>query len=131
MARSVVRDAHESKTDKDAFLFKKHKGAAAKLSCMDHLLMENRHGLVADTQVTQVVGTAEREAAFDMDGMLSSTHRVTLGGDKNYETQRSARTTCVAPTWRHRSHRSGYFQLIESESSTSLAKIPRDFVWLT
>lgn len=49
--------------------------------------MENRHGLVVDAQVTQATGTAEREAAIDMAGALSGTHRVTLGADKNYDTQ--------------------------------------------
>jgi len=39
-----------SKTDKDALLFKKHKGAAVKLSDMGHLLMENRNGLVVDAR---------------------------------------------------------------------------------
>ena len=81
------RDTHESKTDKDALLFKKSKGTAAKLSYMGHLLMENRHGLVVDAQVTQATGTAERAAAVDMAGALSGTHRVTLGADKNYDTQ--------------------------------------------
>lgn len=53
------RDTHESKTDKDAYLYKKSKGTAAKLSYLGHLLMENRHGLVVDAQVTQATGTAE------------------------------------------------------------------------
>ena len=81
------RDTHESKTDKDALLFKKSKGTAAKLSYQGHILMENRHGLVVDAQVTQATGTAEREAAIDMAGALSGTHRVTLGADKNYDTR--------------------------------------------
>ena len=81
------RDTHESKTDKDALLFKKSKGVAAKLSYMGHLLMENRHGLVTDARVTQATGTAEREAAVDMVAALSGTHRVTLGADKNYDTR--------------------------------------------
>mgnify|MGYP001819839000 CR=1 FL=1 len=42
------RDTHESKTDKDALLFKKSKGTAAKLSYQGHILMENCHGLVVD-----------------------------------------------------------------------------------
>lgn len=33
---------------------------------MGHLLMENRHGLAVDAQVTQATGTAEREAAIAM-----------------------------------------------------------------
>ncbi|MGA7800865.1 MAG: IS5 family transposase, partial [Gammaproteobacteria bacterium] len=81
------RDTHESKTDKDALLFKKSKGTGAKLSYMGHILMENRHGLVVSAQVTQATGTAEREAAVEMVQALSGTHRVTLGADKNYDTQ--------------------------------------------
>ena len=53
------RDTHDSKTDKDAYLYKKSKRTAAKLSYLGHLLMENRHGLVVDAQVTQATGTAE------------------------------------------------------------------------
>ena len=81
------RDTHESKTDKDALLFKKGKGKEAKLNYMGHILMENRHGLVVDAQVTQATGKAEREAAADMVSALSGTHQVTLGADKNYDTK--------------------------------------------
>jgi transposase len=81
------RDTHESKTDKDALLYKKSAGTGAKLSYLGHILMENRHGLVVDGQVTQATGTAEREAAVDMASALGGTHRVTLGADKNYDTQ--------------------------------------------
>ena len=56
------RDTHESKTDKDALLYKKSPGTGAKLCYLGHLLMENRHGLVVDAQVTQATGIAEREA---------------------------------------------------------------------
>ena len=80
------RDTHESKTDPDALLYKKSAGTAAKLSYLGHLLIENRHGLVVDTRVTQATGTAEREAAIEMVEALSGTHRVTLGADKNYDT---------------------------------------------
>ena len=81
------RDTHESKTDKDALLFKKTRGSASKLAYLGHLLMENRHGLVVNAQVTQATGTAEREAAVDMVQALSGTHRVTLGADKAYDTR--------------------------------------------
>jgi len=81
------RETHESKTDPDALLFKKSKGTTAKLSYMGHLLMENRHGLVVDAQVTQATGTAEREAAIDMVQALTNTRRVTVGADKNYDTK--------------------------------------------
>jgi hypothetical protein len=81
------RDTHESKTDKGALLFKKTKGSESKLAYLGHLLMENRHGLVDNAQVTQATGTAERDAAVDMVQALSGTHRVTLGADKAYDTR--------------------------------------------
>ncbi len=81
------RDTHESKTDKNAQLFKKTKGHETKLAYLGHLLMENLHGLVANAQITQATGTSEREAAIDMIEALSGTHRVTLGADRNYDTR--------------------------------------------
>jgi hypothetical protein len=39
---------HASITDSDALLFKKAKGHEAKLSYLGHVLIENRHGLVAE-----------------------------------------------------------------------------------
>jgi len=81
------RDTHESKTDKEAYLFKKSKGAEAKLAYLGHILMENRHGLVVDARVTQATGKAEREAAVDFVEALGGNHRITLGADKNYDTR--------------------------------------------
>ena len=52
------RDAHESKTDKDAYLFKKSKGSESKLAYLGHILMENRHGLVVSAKVTQATDTS-------------------------------------------------------------------------
>ena len=50
--------------------------------------MENRNGLVVDTRLTRATGTAERDAALDMVGRIpGGTGRVTLGGDKNYDTK--------------------------------------------
>ena len=46
-------ETHASTTDPDARLFRKGRGQAAKLCHMGHLLMENRHGLVVDTRLTQ------------------------------------------------------------------------------
>jgi hypothetical protein len=53
---------------------------------MGHLLMENRNGLV-DTRLTQATGTAEREAAASMLGDLPARGRITVGGDKLFDTQ--------------------------------------------
>ncbi len=81
------RDTHESKTDKDAYLFKKSKGAESRLAYLGHILMENRHGLVVDAKVTQATGKAEREAAVDLVDALGGSQRITLGADKNYDTK--------------------------------------------
>ena len=78
---------HASTTDPEARLFKKSKGKEAKLCYMGHVLMENRHGLVVSPRLTQATGTAEREAAEDIVGDLPGRHRITVGGDKAYDTQ--------------------------------------------
>ena len=78
---------HQSTTDPDARLYKKSKGTEAKLSYLGHVLMENRNGLLVRTMVTQADGTAERDAALLMVSKIPGAKRVTLGGDKNYDTQ--------------------------------------------
>lgn len=81
---------HQSITDPDARLYKKSKGSEAKLSYLGHVLMENRNGLLVRTMVTQADGTAERDAALLMAwktaSKLPASRRLTLGGDKNYDT---------------------------------------------
>ena len=47
--------------------------------------MDNRHGLVVDTRLTHVSGTAEPEAALAMAAQIAGRHRVTLGADKGYD----------------------------------------------
>ena len=59
-------DTHDSTTDPDALLFKKAKGHEAKLCYLGHVLMENRHGLVVNSRLTQATGRAEWEAAWTM-----------------------------------------------------------------
>lgn len=50
--------------------------------------MENRSGLIVRTAVTQATGTAEREAAKAMVQQLPrTTRRITIGGDKGYDTR--------------------------------------------
>ena len=80
-------DTHESKTDPDARLFRKGKGKEAKLVHMGHALTDNRHGLVVGTRTTLATGTAEREAAEAMVKEFAGTKRITLGGDKGYDTR--------------------------------------------
>ena len=84
---------HRSTTDPEARLFKKGKGKEAKLTFMAHALMENRHGLLGDFQVSEASGTAERDMVPRLLDQAKERHfrPKTLGGDKNYDT-----TACVA-----------------------------------
>jgi hypothetical protein len=79
-------ETHASTTDPDARLAKKAAGKEAKLAFHGHLLMENRNGLVVDARLTQATGRAEPEAALSMLGEVAGTHRITVGGDKAYDT---------------------------------------------
>jgi len=88
-----TNDTHQSTTDPDARLYKKSSGSEAKLAYLGHLLMENRHGLIVDALVTVATGTAEREAALTMLGALPDRDRITVGGDKNYDTRDFVRDT--------------------------------------
>jgi transposase len=80
-------DTHASTTDPDAMLARKGAGKEAKLSYSGHVLMENRNGLVADVEVLQANGTAERDAALVMIEAIPSDHRVTVAADKAYDTK--------------------------------------------
>src|SRR5207245_10725623 len=82
---------HGSTTDPDARLFKKSKGSEAKLGYLGHVLMENRNGLLVQTFLTEANGRAERDAAMLMAEAIPPGKRVTLGGDKNYDTQELVR----------------------------------------
>jgi len=78
-------DTHESKTDKDARLYRKSNGSESKLAYLGHVLMENRNGLAVDVEVTLATGTAERDAALAMASRLEGRKRRTLGADKGYD----------------------------------------------
>src|ERR671916_637599 len=78
-------ETHASTTDPDARLYRKARGQASKLCYMGHLLMENRNGLVVDTETTHATGTAEREATEAMMGDVPGCRRITLGSDKAFD----------------------------------------------
>jgi len=78
---------HQSTTDPDARLYKKAKGQESKLCYLGHVTMENRNGLAVNTRLTKATGTAEREAAAHMIGELPGKKRITVGGDKAYDTK--------------------------------------------
>ena len=85
--KKLKNDTHASVTDPDARLYRKGKTKESKLCYQGHTLMENRSGLIVKTQVTMASGTAEREAAKTMVKKLPrTTRRITLGGDKGYDT---------------------------------------------
>ncbi len=94
--RNGERDFHGEKrsneppastTDKDARLYRKAQGQAAKMAFMGHVLMENRNGLVVGARLTHATGTAEREAAISMVEDVRGRHRITVGADKAYDTK--------------------------------------------
>ena len=68
-------------------LARKGNGKEAKLSYSGHVLMENRHGMVADVEVLPANGTAERDAALVMIEAIPGDHQVTVGADKGYDTK--------------------------------------------
>ena len=79
---------HQSTTDPEATLAKKGAGKEAKLCYSANALMENRNALLLDLQVEPADGTAERRAAIAMaDERLPGGRRITLGGDKGYDTR--------------------------------------------
>ncbi|MBA2733855.1 MAG: IS5 family transposase [Acidobacteria bacterium] len=80
-------NTHQSTTDADLRLYKKTKGSEAKLAYQGHVLMENRNGLVVNATLTQATGIAEREAALAMIASRPQRKRVTLAGDKAYDTK--------------------------------------------
>jgi transposase len=80
-------ETHESTTDPDAKLARKGKGKEAKLSYSAHALIENRNGLVLDLQMDVADGYAERRNALEMlDNNLPGQRRITVAGDKGYDT---------------------------------------------
>ena len=84
---------HRSTTDPEARLYRKGRGKEARLVFMAHALMENRNGLLADFQVTQATGRAERDAVPVLLDQAKERrfHPKTIGGDKGYDTRE-----CVA-----------------------------------
>jgi transposase len=73
---------HQSTTDPEARLRKKAAGQEAKLCFGMHALMENRHGLYVDLQVSSAVGVTESDAALEM--LARQKQARTVGADKGY-----------------------------------------------
>jgi transposase len=80
-------ETHESTTDPDARLARKSGGHEAKLAYCGNVMIENRNGLVVDTELLQCNGTAERDAAMLMAERVEGTERITVAADKAYDTK--------------------------------------------
>jgi len=86
--QKLTNETHGSVTDPDAKLYRKGKTKEAKLCYQGHTLMENRSGLIVRTAVTKASGSGERDAAKAMvEHLPRTTSRITLGGDKGYDTE--------------------------------------------
>lgn len=80
-------DTHESTTDPDARLARKSGGHESKLAYCGNVLIENRNGLVVDTELLQCNGTVERDAAMLMVERVDGNKRITVAADKAYDTR--------------------------------------------
>jgi len=81
-----TNDSHASTTDPDARLFRKGRGKEARLCFMVHVLMENRHALVVEAELTRAAGFAERRAAVELVGARAGMGPITVGADWAYDT---------------------------------------------
>src|ERR1700734_3981777 len=77
---------HQSTTDPEARLAKKGAGKEARLCYTESVLMENRNGLMIDLRVGQVSGRAECEQGLEMLRAVRGPRRITVAGDKGYDT---------------------------------------------
>jgi transposase len=82
-----ANDTHQSTTDPEARLYRKSEAAPAQLCYLGHVLMENRNGLAVGARLTEANGTAECVAALDLVQGVAGSRRITLGGDKAYDTR--------------------------------------------
>jgi hypothetical protein len=80
-------ETHQSTTDPDARLARKSGGHEARLAFCGNVLIENRNGLVVDTQLVSCSGTAERDAAAQMVNRVEGAKRLTVAADKGYDTK--------------------------------------------
>ena len=77
-------DTHASTTDPEAMLHRKGPGKEAKLAYLGHVLLDHRHGLVANVCATHATGTAERDAAVVL-LEASAPPGSTVAADKGYD----------------------------------------------
>ena len=79
---------HASRSDPDARLYRKGLGQCSRLCLMGHIVIENRNGLIVETQTSHATGRAEREAALSMIERVPKRRGGkprTLGADKGHD----------------------------------------------
>lgn len=82
-----TNQTHQSTTDPDSRLFRKGPGHEAKLCYLGHALAESRNGLLLSVRATAADGRAERQTALQLvERLAKKGRRITLGGDKGYDT---------------------------------------------
>lgn len=135
-----ANDTHQSTTDPESRLARKGRGKEAKLSFSGHILVENRNGLIVNTEVDVVKGNSETLAGLKMLEQLAGNRRVTVGADKAYDNAtfvdgaRELRATPhVAQNTTNRRSRIDKRTTRHGSYQASLAKRPRveaPFGWL-
>ena len=98
--RKLLRDTHESTTDPEARLYRKHSSGVSVPSYLGHVITENRNGLVVTAMATQAGTAEERRAALRMLKRLKRGKGMTLGADKGYQEEgfvRGLRAQQVVP----------------------------------
>ena len=81
-------DTHQSTTDPDSRLYRKANGQEAKLNYIGHVVMENRNGLVVAGRISIAGGRAEVDEGLELlDEIPRSAGRITISGDKGYDTR--------------------------------------------
>jgi transposase len=83
--RKLLRDTHESTTDREARLYRKSSSAAVTPSYLGHVITENRNGLIVAAMATQAGNAAERQAGLEMLKQVRRRAAITLGADKSYQ----------------------------------------------
>lgn len=87
-------DTHQSTTDPESVLYRKGPGKESKLSYGFHLLMENRHGLVAEMDVFNPVEQSESAVALEQIEARAADSGIkprSVGADKGYHHQNFVR----------------------------------------
>ena len=78
-------ETHESTTDPESTMARKSNGQTARLSFAQHVIIENRHGLLLATCISSTVGTSEAKEAAKLLDRIEYRQGATIAGDKAYD----------------------------------------------